>query len=65
MRRGLHRRFSLRQLFIERYELMRSAAFERAHALALLQQKVLQRTQQERAQAALLLIGPAQRVVLK
>jgi hypothetical protein len=27
--------------------------------------KFLQRTQQERAQAALLLIGPAQRVVLK
>src|SRR4029453_7265709 len=44
---------------------MRSAALERPHALPLLQQKILQGTEQERAQPPSLLIGPAQRVVLK
>jgi hypothetical protein len=65
MSRGLHRRFGLGQVQIKRHELPVSAPFNRAHVFALLQQKILQRTEQKRAQSTLLLIGPAQRVVFK
>ena len=65
MSRGLHCRFSLGQVQIKRHELLLSTAFDRAHAFALLQQKILQRTKQERPQAALLLIRPSQSVVFK
>ena len=44
---------------------MRSAAFDGAHAFVLLQQKILQRPEQERAQPPLLLVRSAQCVVLK
>ena len=65
MSRGLHRRFGLGQVQIKRHQLLISTAFDRAHSFALFQQKILQRTKQERPQAALLLIRPSQRVVFK
>lgn len=49
----------------ERHELMPAAAFQSTHAFALFQQEFLQRSEQERAQPALVLIGPAQRVVFE
>ena len=45
--------------------LLPAAAFHRAHALPLLQQEVLQRTQQESPESSLLPICAAQRVLLE
>jgi hypothetical protein len=52
-------------MFINRNDLTAATSFERSGAVILIEQKILQRSQQERAKPTLLLIRVGQCVLLK
>src|SRR5437660_3006196 len=63
---GLHHRcLRFRQMVVNRNDLMTAAALQRAGTIVFIEQKILERSQQERAKPAFFLVRPAQRVLLE
>ena len=60
-----HRCLGFRQMILDRDELTAATSLERSGPFILIEQKILQRSQQERAKPALLLIRAGQCVLLK
>src|SRR5690349_17969514 len=52
-------------MFLDRDDLAVTTSFECVSSIVLVAQKILKRSEQESAQAAFLLIGPAQRVLFE
>jgi hypothetical protein len=65
MRRRQHRRLGLRQVFLDRNNLTAATSLDRPGAIIFVEQEILQRSQQERAKPALLLVRAGQRVLLE
>ncbi len=65
MRGRQHRCLGLWQMFLDRDDLTAATSLECSGAVILIVQEILQRSQQERAKAALLPIRAGQRVLLK
>ena len=65
MRRRQHRRLGLWQVFLDRNNLTAATSLERSGAIVLVEQEILQRSQQKRAKPTLLLVRAGQRVLLE
>jgi len=65
MRGRQHRCLGLREVLLDGDDLTAATSLKRPGAIIFVEQKILERSQQERAKSALLLIRAGQRVLLK